>query len=391
MSKRDYYEVLEVTKKASKAEIKKAYRKQALKYHPDKNPGDKEAEHNFKEAAEAYEVLSDDNKRQRYDQFGHAGVSGAGAGYGAGGMSMDDIFSQFGDIFGEGFGGFGDFFGEAFGGGFGRSGRRSKRTVKGSNIRIKVTLTLEEIAKGVHKRIKVNKYTQCKDCNGSGAESGSSHDTCSTCKGYGQVTKIANTILGQMQSTTVCPTCGGEGKVITKKCKTCYGEGIVSGEEVIPLDIPAGITGGMQMTVSGKGNAGRRNGRNGDLIVVIEEKPHEQLFREGKDLIYNLYISIPDATLGKQAEIPTLNGKVKIRIDSGTQPGKILRLRDKGIPDVHGHGKGDLLVNVNVWIPQELNKEEMKTMEKLNESDNFIPHPKKSDKNLFEKMKGYFS
>ncbi len=386
-TKRDYYEILGITKTASKAEIKKAYRKQALKYHPDKNPGDKEAERSFKEAAEAYEILSDDNKRSRYDQFGHAGVSGGG--FGSGGMSMEDIFSQFGDIFGESFGGFGSFFGDF--GSFGRGSQGGNSSPRGSDIRVKIKLKLKDIEKGIHKKIKVNKYGKCDVCNGSGAENADAIVSCRTCNGYGRVTRVSNTILGQMQSTSVCPDCGGSGKTITSKCNKCHGDGIVKKEETIPIDIPAGVTGGMQMTISGKGNAGRRGGRNGDLIVVVEEEKHPDLIRDGNDLIYNLFLSVPDAAIGRQSEIPTLNGKVKIKIDPGTQPGKILRLKGKGIPQVNGYDKGDLLVNVNVWIPKKLSKEEEKGLQQFNNSPNFQPTPNEDENNIFEKMKGYFS
>jgi molecular chaperone DnaJ len=383
MGKRDYYEVLGIDKNATKEEIKKAYRKQALKFHPDKNPGDKKAEENFKEAAEAYEVLSSDEKKSRYDRFGHAGVGGAASGgFGGGGMTMEDIFSSFGDIFGD-----------AFGGGFGgfSSGRRGGRRVnKGSNLRVKVKLNLQEVAAGAEKKIKVQKYTTCETCDGTGAASQSDIVTCSTCHGQGHVTRVTNTMLGQMQTSSVCPTCGGDGKTINKKCSSCYGEGIVQKEEIIKINIPAGVGKGMQMTVSGKGNAPRRGGMNGDLLVVIDEEEHPELIREGNDLIYNLFISMPDAVLGTHVEIPTVDTNVKIRIEPGTQPGKILRLRGKGLPEVNGYGKGDLLVNVNVWIPRNLNKEELKTFEKFRESANFIPNPDKNDKGFFERMKGYF-
>lgn len=381
MGKRDYYEVLGVSKNASADEIKKAYRKQALKYHPDKNPGDKKAEESFKEAAEAYEVLRNDDKRARYDRFGHAGVSGAGNGFGGGGMTMEDIFSSFGDIFGDAFGGFG-----AFSGG----SRRSRRVNKGSNLRVRVKLNLHEIANGTEKKIKVSRYDTCSECDGSGAADSKSLSACSTCRGTGHVTRVTNTILGQMQSTSVCPTCGGEGKIITKKCPRCYGEGIVQQEDVIKINIPAGVGKGMQMTVAGKGNAARRGGVNGDLLVVIDEDEHPELIREGNDLIYNLFISIPDALLGTNVEVPTVGNKVKIKIEPGTQPGKILRLRGKGLPEVNGYGKGDLLVNVNVWIPKNLSREEAKLIEKFRESDAFTPKPDKNDRGFFERMRGYF-
>ena len=383
MAKRDYYEVLEVGRNASKEEIKKSYRKKALEYHPDRNPGDKAAEDKFKEAAEAYEVLSDDNKRSRYDQFGHAGVNnGGGSGGFGGGMSMDDIFSHFGDIFEDmGFGGFG------FGGGGGR-GRRQVN--KGSNLRVKVKLTLEEIAKGVEKKIKVSKYVSCKACNGSGAEKGSSHTTCSNCQGSGMETRVTNTFLGRMQTSSPCSRCGGEGKIITDKCTTCHGEGIVNEQEVVTINIPAGVAEGMQLSVTGRGNAARRGGVNGDLIIAINEEPHPDLSRDGNNLYYNLYLSIPEAALGGSIDIPTLEGKAKIKIDPGTQPGRILRLRGKGLPDVNGYGRGDLLVTINVWIPKNLSKDEKKIIEKFAESGNFKPNPDSSDKNFFQRMKGFF-
>lgn len=388
MSKRDYYEILGISKDASKEEIKKAYRKQALKYHPDKNPGDKEAENKFKEAAEAYEVLSNDEKRSRYDRYGHAGVgSAAGGGFG-GGMTMEDIFENFGDIFGSAFGGsFGGFGGF---GSFGGSRQRSRRVNKGSNLRIKVKLTLSEIANGVNKKIKVNKYVSCKTCGGSGAKDSSSHSTCSTCHGTGQVMKVTNTFLGQMQTSSTCPTCGGEGKVITQKCNACYGEGIVKGTEVISIDIPAGVGEGMQLNVSGKGNAARRGGVNGDLIVIIQEDKHPELIRDGSDLIHNLYLNFAEAALGAPVEIPTVEGKVKIKIEPGTQPGKILRLRGKGLPEINGYGKGDLLVNINVWVPKTLSKEEKKNIETFKNSENFVPNPDRNEKNFFERMKNMF-
>lgn len=379
MAKRDYYEVLGVTKGASAEEIKKAYRKQALKYHPDKNPDDKEAEEKFKEAAEAYEILSNPEKKQRYDQFGHAGMGGASNGGYGGGMSMDDIFSSFGDIFG-GFGGFGGF----------SSGGRQQRVNRGSNLRVKVKLNLNEIANGVNKKIKVKKYVQCSTCDGTGAKDRHSFTTCSTCGGSGRVTRISNTFLGQMQSTSTCPTCNGEGKIITHKCEACHGEGIVTNEEVVSLNIPAGVAEGMQLSVSGKGNAARRGGINGDLLVVIQEEEHPELTRDGNDLIYALFISFPEAALGTTSEIPTVDGKVKIKIDPGTQSGKILRLRGKGIPEVNGYGKGDLLVNVQVWTPKTLSKEEARILEKLATSENFKPSPDTNDKSFFERMRNYF-
>jgi len=381
MGKRDYYEVLGVSKEATKDEIKKAYRKQALKYHPDKNPGDKKAEEHFKEAAEAYEVLSNDEKKARYDRYGHAGMGNSGGGFSGNTMTMEDIFSSFGDIFGDAFGGFG-----AFGGG----GRRGRRVNKGTNLRVKVKLNLREIAAGCEKKIKVTKYNNCDTCGGTGAADSSSISNCSTCHGSGHVTRVTNTMLGQMQTTAVCPACGGEGKTITKKCTSCYGEGIVQKEEVIKINIPAGVGKGMQMTVSGKGNAPRRGGVNGDLLVVIDEEEHPDLIREGNDLIYNLFISIPDAVLGTHVEIPTVDTNVKIKIEPGTQPGRILRLRGKGLPEVNGYGRGDLLVNVNVWIPKSISREELRLFEKFRESKSFEPAPDKNDKGFFERMRGYF-
>ena len=381
MEKRDYYEVLGVSKSADATEIKKAYRKLALKYHPDKNPGDKEAEEKFKEAAEAYDVLSNEEKRRRYDQFGHAGVGGAGQGGFGGGMSMDDIFSQFGDIFGS-FGGFSGF------GGFG-GGRSARRVNRGTNLRVKVKMNLQEIATGIEKKIKVKKYVACQHCNGTGAKDGKSYSTCSTCKGSGQVTRVQNTILGAMQTTSTCPTCEGEGKIINEKCTFCNGEGVLMSEEVISINIPAGVGEGMQLSLSGKGNAARRGGVNGDLIVLIEEEEYPELVRDGNDLLYNVFIGYPEAVLGETVEIPTIEGKVKVKIEAGTQPGKILRLRGKGLPDVNGYGKGDLLAKVNVWIPKNLSKDEKKLVEKMKEAEGFKPGSG-DKKSIFSKMKDFF-
>ena len=381
MEKRDYYEVLGVSKSADATEIKKAYRKLALKYHPDKNPGDKEAEEKFKEAAEAYDVLSNEEKRRRYDQFGHAGVGGAGQGGFGGGMSMDDIFSQFGDIFGS-FGGFSGF------GGFG-GGRSARRVNRGTNLRVKVKMNLQEIATGIEKKIKVKKYVACQHCNGTGAKDGKSYSTCSTCKGSGQVTRVQNTILGAMQTTSTCPTCEGEGKIINDKCTFCNGEGVLMSEEVISINIPAGVGEGMQLSLSGKGNAARRGGVNGDLIVLIEEEEHPELVRDGNDLLYNVFIGYPEAVLGETVEIPTIEGKVKVKIEAGTQPGKILRLRGKGLPDVNGYGKGDLLAKVNVWIPKNLSKDEKTLVEKMKEAEGFKPGSG-DKKSIFSKMKDFF-
>lgn len=384
MAKRDYYEVLEVAKNATQAEIKAAYRKKAIQYHPDKNPGDHTAEDKFKEAASAYEVLGDEKKRARYDQYGHAGVEGGAGGFGGAGMTVEDIFEHFGDIFGGSFGGFGGFSG--FSGG--RS--RGRRVNKGANLRVKVKLNLKDIANGVEKKLKVNKYVACKPCNGTGAQGGSSYSECGTCRGTGQVTRVSNTFLGQMQTTTSCPACGGDGKTITSKCTSCYGEGMVKDNEVITINIPAGVGEGMQMTVAGQGNAPRRGGVNGDLLVLIEEEKHPELMRDGNDLIYNLYLTFSDAALGTTVEIPIVDGKAKIKIDSGMQPGKILRLRGKGLPDVNGYGRGDLLLNINVWIPKHLSKEEKNIIEKLKDSKNFHPNPDPSDKTFFDRMKNYF-
>jgi len=382
MSKRDYYEVLEVSRNATAEEIKKAYRQKALKFHPDKNPNDKSAEDKFKESAEAYEVLSNPDKKARYDQYGHAGMSGGFGGSGGygGGMSVEDIFSQFGDIFGGAFGGFG---------GYQRSSGR--RVNRGTNLRIKVKLTLEEIANGVEKKVKVSKYINCDTCGGSGAKSSGGFQTCSTCRGTGQVTRITNTFLGQMQTASTCPSCGGEGKIITDKCTTCYGNGIVKGEEVISINIPAGVAEGMQLSLSGKGNAAARGGIPGDLIIAIEEIRHEKLIRDGNNLLYDHYISIPEAILGSTIEIPTLEGKARVKIEPGTQSGKVLRLKGKGLPSVQSYGKGDLLVNINIWTPQKLSKEEKDFMEKAASSDNFKPNPNRSEKSFFERMREYFN
>lgn len=385
MSKRDFYDILGVTKSASADEIKKAYRKMAIKYHPDKNPGDKAAEEKFKEAAEAYEVLSNPEKKQRYDQFGHAGMGGAGGGGGhyGGSMNMEDIFSQFGDIFGGG----GSPFDSFFGGGQRGGGRR---VVKGSNLRIKVKLTLEEISNGTEKKIKVNKQISCKTCNGTGAKDKSSVSTCGTCGGSGAVRKVTNTILGQMQTTATCPNCNGSGQQITAKCNSCHGDGVVRGEETITINIPAGVSDGMQLSMSGKGNAAPNGGIPGDLIILIEEIPHETLKREGNNVVYDLHLNFVDAALGMSVEVPTIDGKAKIKIEPGTQSGKLLRLKGKGIPEVNSYHRGDQIIHVNIWTPKALNAEERAILEKLRDSSNFKPQPGKNDKSFFERMKEYF-
>ena len=385
--KRDYYEVLEVPKTATAEEIKKAYRKKAIQYHPDKNPGDKEAEEKFKEAAEAYEVLSDPQKRQRYDQYGFAGMGGAG-GFSGGGMSMEDIFSHFGDIFqGAGFD-LGDI-GEMFMGG--RGGRGGQRVRRGSDMRVKVHLTLEEIATGCEKKIKVRKLVQCKDCNGSGSADGRT-ETCPTCKGSGRVIRQQRGIFGMMQVQAECETCGGEGTIIKNKCPKCGGQGVVRDEEIITITIPAGVAGGMQLTVQGKGNAAPRGGVPGDLLVLIEEEEHKDFVRQDSDLIYNLLLDMPTAVLGGQVQIPTLTGDVKITITPGTQPGKVLRMRGKGLPRIDQYGRnygtGDLLINVGVYIPEKLSKDERKLIEQLQDSPNVVPGSA-DKKNFFRNLFGF--
>jgi len=386
MSKRDYYEVLGVAKGAPADEIKKAYRKVAMQYHPDRNPGDKAAEEKFKEAAEAYEVLSDADKRGQYDRYGHAGLSGNGRGFGGGGnMNMDDIFSQFGDIFGD------DLFGSFFGGGRRGGGGGRARGVRGSNLRVKIKLNYEEIAKGVSKNIKVKKYVGCTTCSGSGAKDKNSVQTCSTCGGSGQVRRVSNTFLGQMQTVTTCPTCNGEGSIVTAKCPVCKGEGRVYGEETVSIDIPAGVQEGMQLSVSGRGNAGERGGPPGDLIILIEEEQHPDLHRDGLNVAYELHLSFPDATFGIQAEVPTIDGKAKIKIPPGTQSGKIFRLKGKGFPGVNSYERGDQLIHVNVWTPQHLTPEEKAILEKLGDSPNFQPKPDKNERSFFDKVREMFS
>ena len=357
--KRDYYEVLGVSKNATDDELKKAYRKKAIQYHPDKNPGDKEAEEHFKEVAEAYDVLSDPEKRSRYDQFGHAGLGGAaGGGFSGGGMSMEDIFSRFGDLFG----------------GFSDMGGGSRRRVRrGSDLRVRVKLSLADISKGVEKKVKVKKQVVCSKCRGDGTEEANGKTTCQTCHGTGVVTRVSNTFLGAMQTQSTCPTCHGEGEIITKPCSKCKGEGVEIGEEVISFHIPAGVAEGMQMSVNGKGNAAPRGGVNGDLIVVIAEEPDPNLIRNGNDLIYNLLISVPLAIKGGSVEVPTIDGRAKIRIEAGTQPGKMLRLRNKGLPSVNGYGTGDQLVNVNVYIPESIDAKDEQAIAAMENSDSFKP------------------
>ena len=380
--KRDYYEVLGVEKNASADEIKKAYRKKAIQYHPDKNPGDKAAEEKFKEAAEAYEVLSDPQKRQRYDQFGHAGMGGAG-GFSGGGMSMEDIFSHFGDIFG----GAGFDLGDLFGGG-GRS--RGPRVRRGSDMRVKVRLTLEEIATGCEKKIKVRKQVQCKSCNGTGSEDGRT-ETCPTCKGTGRTVRQQRGIFGMMQVQAECETCHGEGQIIKNKCAKCNGEGVMRDEEIITINIPAGVAAGMQLTMQGKGNAAPHGGIAGDLLILIEEEQHKDFIRQDSDLIYNLLLDMPTAILGGQIQIPTLSGEARITITPGTQPGKVLRMRGKGLPRIDQYGRtygtGDLLINVGVYIPERLSKDERKLIEKLQDSPNIAPGSA-DKKNFFQNLFG---
>lgn len=376
MAKRDYYEVLGVGKSATDKELKKAYRKLAIKFHPDKNPNNKEAENKFKEAAEAYEVLNDPNKKARYDQYGHAGLEGGGfggGGFGGGGMNMDDIFSQFGDIFGSSFG----------------SSRGGRRRSKGSNLRVRVKLTLEEISTGIEKKIKIQKNVGCDDCNATGAENGNLN-TCKQCNGAGQTAQIVNTPLGRMQTTATCNGCGGQGQTATSACRTCSGQGVVKKPEEVSINIPAGVEDGMQLSVSGKGNMAPRDGIAGDLIVVIEEIPHETLKRDGKNLHYDLYISYTDAVLGSEPQIQTISSKVKIKLEAGIQSGKILRLRGKGLPSVDRYGNGDLLIHVNVWTPQELTKDQKKFFESCRKDSNFTPDPDKNNKTFFDKVKEMF-
>jgi len=385
-TKRDYYEILGVDRKAAVEDIKKAYRKMAIKFHPDKNPDDPTAEDKFKEAAEAYSVLSDENKRAQYDRFGHRGVGssagGAGGGF-AGGFTMDDIFSQFGDIFGGARGGGGASpFGDMFGGGI--------RQRRGSDLRIKLKLDLNEVANGAEKKIKVKRHVACDACGGNGAKNGTALETCTTCQGNGQVRKVVNTMLGQMVSSSTCPTCLGEGKIVTERCDVCAGEGRLMQDDLITLNIPGGVGEGMQLSMSGKGNVPQRGGVAGDLLIVIEEEENENLKRDGNNVIFDMHLSFVDAALGTSSEIPTIDGKARITIEPGTQAGKILRLKGKGIKDLNGYGRGDQLVHINVWTPQQLSSEERSTLETLRDSPNFQPKPGKHEKGFFDKMKDFF-
>lgn len=383
MAKRDYYEVLGVDKNADENTLKKAYRKLAMKYHPDRNPDDKEAEEKFKEAAEAYDVLNDPQKKAQYDRFGHAGMGQQGGfGGGAGGMTMEDIMAQFGGMFG-GAGGGGDF--------FGGGARRQARGERGSNLRIKVSLSLEEIASGVTKRIKVKRQKKCSTCDGSGAKDASDVATCKTCGGAGVVRQVRSTFLGQMATTTTCPTCNGAGTTIKATCGSCRGDGRVYDEDTIEVKIPAGVEEGQQLSMRGSGNAGRRGGPAGDLLINIAEKPHEHLQRDGQKVIFDLFLNFADAALGTSVEVPTITGKVKIKIPAGTQSGKIFRLRGKGLPELQGYGTGDQLIHVNLYTPKKLSKEETEMLEKLRDSDNFKPQLQKGEKGFFERMKEYFN
>lgn len=386
--KRDFYEVLGVDRKSAAEDIKKAYRKLAIKFHPDKNPDDPTAEDKFKEAAEAYSILSDENKRKRYDQFGHAGMGGGSAGAGAGGFgggfTMEDIFSQFGDIFGNGGGG-GSPFGDMFGGQGG--GRRQRR---GSDLRIKLKLDLNEVANGAEKKIKVKRHVTCDTCGGNGAKQGTALTTCTTCQGNGQVRKVVNTMLGQMVSSSTCTTCNGDGKIVTDRCEVCAGEGRLMQDDLITLNIPGGVGDGMQLSMSGKGNVPQRGGVAGDLLIVIEEEENEHLKRDGNNVVFDMHLSFVDAALGTSVEIPTIDGKARITVEPGTQAGRILRLKGKGVKDLNGYGRGDQLVHVNVWTPQQLSSEERATLETLRNSPNFQPKPGKNEKGFFDKMKDFF-
>ncbi|WP_077921109.1 molecular chaperone DnaJ [Spirosoma sp. 209] len=384
-TKRDYYEILGVDKNVSAEDLKKAYRKMAIKYHPDKNPDDPTAEEKFKEAAEAYDVLNDPQKKARYDQFGHAGLGGAasGGGYGPGGPSMEDIFSQFGDVFGDD-SPFGSFFRGANGGG------QRQRVRRGSDLRIKLKLNLQEVANGVEKKIKVKRHVTCTTCAGNGSKNGTAVQTCTTCNGSGQTRKVVNTMLGQMVSTSTCPTCNGEGKIVTDRCDVCFGEGRVLQEDVIPIKIPAGVAEGIQLSVGGKGNVPPRGGVAGDLLIVVEEEEDADLKRDGSNVVFDLYVNFVDAAIGTSVEVPTIDGKARITLEPGTQSGKILRLKGKGIRELNGYGRGDQLVHVNVWTPKVLSAEERGLLERLRNSPNFQPKPNKNEKGFFDKMKDFF-
>ncbi|MEF9923140.1 MAG: molecular chaperone DnaJ [Muribaculaceae bacterium] len=384
MEKRDYYEVLGVQKTATADELKKAYRKKAIQYHPDKNPGNKDAEEKFKEAAEAYDVLNNPDKRARYDQFGHnMGNMGSGAGgfggFGGGGMSMDDIFSQFGDIFGGGFGGFGG----------SSSSRGRKKVNRGSDLRVKVKVTLKDIAHGVEKKLKIPRDVSCNHCKGTGAKDGTAYTTCSTCNGTGTITRVQQTFLGAMQSSSPCPTCNGQGKIIKEKCTYCNGEGIERKEEVISINIPAGVYDGMTLSMRSMGNAARHGGINGDLLIVIEEEKNPELQRDENDLIYNLMLDIPTAVFGGKVEVPTVDGRARLTIEPGTQPGKVLRLRGKGLPSPDKYGVGDLLVNIMIYIPEKLSDSEKAVFESLRNSPNMQPSETEK-KRIFSRLRHLF-
>jgi molecular chaperone DnaJ len=388
MSKQDYYHVLGVDRKATKDEIKKAYRKLALQYHPDRNPGNKDAEESFKHAAEAYEVLGDDDKRRRYDQFGHEGLRGTDfRQY----TDTNDIFNSFSDIFGGGFGG--SIFDEMFGGG--RQRQRSTVGTPGSDLKIRLKLTLEEIAAGVEKKLKIKKLHTCETCGGTGAKSAQGRVTCPTCKGTGELRQVSRSVFGQFVNITTCGTCGGEGQIIQEKCQICHGEGRVQGENVIQVTVPAGVSEGNYIPLRGQGNAGQRGGPPGDIIVVIEEEPHPILTRNGDDVVLDLLISFPEAALGADVEVPTLTGRAKLKIEAGTQSGRILRMREKGIPHLNSYGRGDQLVRVNVWVPTSLTAQDRATLKSLAASANINPKDgdksANSDKSFFGRMKKAFS
>ena len=368
--KQDYYEILGVSKSASANEIKKAYRKKAIQFHPDKNPGDTKAEQEFKKAAEAYEILSDQQKREQYDRFGHAAFEG-GQGFGGGGMNMEDIFSQFGDIFGS-----------AFGGGFGGFGGGGRRTAKGTNLRVRVKLSLEEVVLGVEKKIKVKRKVQAPEARFS---------TCPTCNGTGQVMRVTNTVLGRMQTASTCSACGGSGQVLVNRPSGSDANGLISKEEMVAVNIPPGVEDGMQLKMSGKGNDAPGNGISGDLIVLVQIQNHQSLSREGDNLHMDLFVSLPEAILGASKEIETVAGSVRIRLEAGIQSGKILRLKGKGIPSLNGYGTGDLLVHINVWTPQSLSKEQKQFFESMRTDEHFVPDPKKGEKSFFDKVKDMFS